>query len=209
MLLEMFWCVPSSIKFPGRPSLELLIRGTLLSIVDSNSHVNITDWKFNNNNGMIGGLFYVNGNSPIYIYDSSFFSNFAISAPISYITNQGSAHFISWDFTLNKALSVGLFENIDSIVATSLEHCNFYENEIVAASVITEELDDRTHWVNLWFAADSYFDYLDATRSILDIVVSFQTLIYRSPTHCFRQLKQLLISMRDEYSMTWSKYLLL
>jgi hypothetical protein len=46
---------------------------------------------------------------------------------------------------LNRALSVGLFENIDSIVATSLEHCNFYENEIVAASVITEELDDRTH----------------------------------------------------------------
>jgi hypothetical protein len=173
-------------------------RGTVISILDSNSQVNITDWKFNNNNGMIGGLFYVNGNSPIYVYNSSFFSNFAISAPISYITNQGSIHFISWNFTLNRALSVGLFENIDSIVASSLQHCNFYENEIVAAAVITEEIDDRTHWINLWFAAESYFDYLNATRSILDIVVSYQTLIYRLLMHYSQQLKQQSTSKRDE-----------
>ena len=146
-------------------------RGSIISIIDNNSFVNITNCNFNNNNGMIGGLFYVNGKSPIYVYDSTFFNNFAISAPISYTTNQGSIHYVDCNFTYNHALSVGLFDIIDSTFESTLEHSEITDNQIIDKSVTISELEDRTHCVHLCFASDSYFTYLNENRNLLDVVV--------------------------------------
>lgn len=144
--------------------------------------MNITTCNFNNNNGLEGGLFYVNGNSPIYVYNSSFYNNFALVAPISYTSSQGSVHFIGSNFTFNHAVSVGLFETIDSNVESSIEHCEVYNNEMVTVASLIVELEDRTQCKNLCFASDSYFDHLNANRDLLDFVVSWIS-ISRLHTH--------------------------
>jgi len=147
-----------------------------LSLIN-NSQVDISNWKFNNNNGLQGGLFYINGNSPVYVTNSSFFNNFALVAPISYTTNQGSIHFIDWDFIFNHALSVGLFELIDSIVESSIEHWNIHQNQLVDKATIIAELDDRSHCRNLCFASESYYLHLSNHRNLLDFVVKLESLI--------------------------------
>ena len=153
------------------------LEGLFFLLLINNSQIDIYNWKFNNNNGLQGGLFYINGNSPVYVTNSSFFNNFAVVASISYTTNQGSIHFIGWDFIFNHALSVGLFELIDSIVESSIEHWNIHQNQLVDKATIIAELDDRSHCRNLCFASESYYLHLSNNRNLLDFVVKLESLI--------------------------------
>ena len=146
--------------------------GTLISITNDNSVVNITNCNFNNNNGMTGGILYVDGQSTINVYNSTFYNNFAVSASISYVSNEGNIHFSKCIFNYNHAVSVGLIDIIGSAVESSIESSSIYSNEIVSAADVIKELDDRTHWRYLWFAADTYVTYLNNNRNQLSLAVS-------------------------------------
>jgi uncharacterized protein YjbI with pentapeptide repeats len=64
-------------------------RGTIVSILGSDSSANFRQCNFNNNNGILGGLFYVNRLSYIQVQNSTLFSNFAVVASLAYVANQG------------------------------------------------------------------------------------------------------------------------
>ena len=147
--------------------------GSLISITDDYSVVNISNCNFNNNNGMTGGILYVDGESTINVSNSTFFNNFALTAAISYATNEGSINYINWIFNYNHAVSVGLIDVIGSVIENSIKSSNIYSNEILSVADIIKELEDRTHWRYLWFAADTYIDYLNNNRNLLDLHVSF------------------------------------
>lgn len=87
----------------------------------------------------------MNGKSPLYIYNSTFFNNFALSATVAYATNQGSMHFFDCDFLKNHALTVGLMDIIDTTEPSEMIHSLIHSNTIVDKSEIISELDDRTH----------------------------------------------------------------
>ena len=146
--------------------------GTLISITDNNSVASIENCNFNNNNGMTGGIFYVAGSSTINVNNSTFYNNFAVSAAISYATDDGSIVYSNWIFNYNHAVSIGLIEVIGSVVENSIQSSGIYSNEIVSAVDIIKELEDRTHWRYLWFAADTYINYLNDNRNLLDLSVS-------------------------------------
>jgi hypothetical protein len=147
-------------------------RGTIISIIDNNSHVHIKNCKFNNNNGVIGGIFYISGKSTIVVEDSTFFGNFALTASIGYVTSQGSVTLTGCNIRFNHAISVGLLELIDSSIASSIIHSAIEENDIVSSATINTELDDISLWVNLWFASDQYLEHLDNNRELLDLIVT-------------------------------------
>ena len=151
--------------------------GTLISITDDNSVANITNCNFNNNNGMTGGILYVDGHSTINVSNSTFYNNFAVSASISYVSNEGSIYFSKCIFNYNHAVSVGLIDIIGSSIESSIESSSIYSNEIVSAADVIKELDDRTHWRYLWFAADTYMTYLNNNRNQLSLTVKIQMLI--------------------------------
>ena len=146
--------------------------GTLISITDDNSVASIENCNFNNNNGMTGGIFYVAGSSTINVNNSTFYNNFAVTAAISYATDDGSIVYSNWIFNYNHAVSIGLIEVIGSVVENSIQSSGIYSNEIVSAADIIKELEDRTHWRYLWFAADTYINYLNDNRNLLDLSVS-------------------------------------
>ena len=146
--------------------------GTLISITDDNSMASIENCNFNNNNGMTGGIFYVAGSSTVNVNNSTFYNNFAVTAAISYATNEGSIIYSNWIFNYNHAVSIGLIEVIGSVVDNSIQSSSIYSNEIVSAADIIKELEDRTHWRYLWFAADTYINYLNDNRNLLDLSVS-------------------------------------
>ena len=94
---------------------------------------------------MTGGILYVDGQSTINVNNSTFYNNFAVSASISYVSNEGSIHFSKCIFNYNHAVSVGLIDIIGSAVESSIESSSIYSNEIVSAADVIKELDDRTH----------------------------------------------------------------
>ena len=147
-------------------------RGTVLSVTDNNSNVNILNCRFNNNNGIIGGIFYINGNSVIEVHDSQFYSNFAVEASIAYISNQGAIKFYDCKIIRNYAISVGIIEVVDTIVDNSVIHTEISENEIIDSSITQAEILDPTNCANLWFASDNYISYLGSNLNLLNLVVT-------------------------------------
>ena len=146
--------------------------GTLISITDDNSVASIDNCNFNNNNGMTGGIFYVAGSSTINVNNSSFYNNFALTAAISHVSNGGSIHYSNWIFNYNHAMSVGLIDIIESEVESSIESSSIYSIELASAADIINELNDRTICRYLWFAANSYINYLNNNRNLLNFTVS-------------------------------------
>ena len=146
--------------------------GTLISITDDNSVASIENCNFNNNNGMTGGIFYVAGSSTINVSNSSFYNNFALTAAISHVSNGGSIHYSNWIFNYNHAMSVGLIDIIESEVESSIESSSIYSIELASAADIINELNDRTICRYLWFAANSYINYLNNNRNLLNFTVS-------------------------------------
>ena len=67
-------------------------RGTLISIINSNSHAEVINCDFDHNNGVTGGLFYVYTQSVIDVTNSTMFGNFAVSASIAYVNSDGKSH---------------------------------------------------------------------------------------------------------------------
>ena len=64
-------------------------RGTLISILNTNSHAEVFNSDFDHNNGVTGGLFYVYTQSVIDVINSTMFGNFAVSASIAYVNSDG------------------------------------------------------------------------------------------------------------------------
>ena len=153
--------------------------GTLISITDDNSVANITNCNFNNNNGMTGGILYVNGQSTINVNNSTFYNNFAVSASISYVLNQGSTNYLSWVFNYNHAISIGLFSVIESQIENSIQQSSIYLIDIVDVTDIINELEDQTEWRYLWFAANTYINYLNNNRNVLSLSVNFKSKLFR------------------------------
>jgi predicted outer membrane repeat protein len=148
-------------------------RGSIISIIDGNSFAVISNCKFNNNDGINGGIFYINGDSSIEVKNSTFYNNFAVSSSIAYITHQGRIFISNSTIRFNHAISVGIIEIEDSTTASTIESSSIKENEIIDSSKIGTELDDITLWDTLWFASESYITYLSENRNIYDIVVTY------------------------------------
>ena len=146
-------------------------RGTIISIQGSDSTANISNCNFNNNNAILGGLFYVARRSVINVNNSTLFSNFAVIASIAYVSNQGKINIDTWEVFRNKAVSVGAIEIFDSNVDSYIINSTFYSNSIITKEITIKELDDPSIWVNLCFASDGYLSYLSLNRTVLDEVV--------------------------------------
>lgn len=67
--------------------------GTILSIIDRKSTVSFDQCNFNHNNGVLGGLFYVERSSVINVTNSHIYGNFAVNSAVAYIENSGSINF--------------------------------------------------------------------------------------------------------------------
>lgn len=117
-------------------------RGVIASILGSDSSATFTDCNFNNNNGILGGLFYVSRISYIEVINSNIFSNFAVTASMAYVGNQGKIIIDSCDISRNQVISVGLLEIVDSIAENEFSNNNVYSNEIILATTTIRELDN-------------------------------------------------------------------
>ena len=117
-------------------------RGTIVSIQGSDSTATFSNCNFNNNNAILGGLFYVARRSEININNSTLFSNFAIIASIAYVSNQGRINIDTCEFFNNKAVSVGAIEIFDSNVDSYIINSTFYSNSIITKEITIKELDD-------------------------------------------------------------------
>jgi hypothetical protein len=119
-------------------------RGTILSILGINSSAIFRQCNFNNNNGIIGGVFYVARNSYVEVQNSTLFSNYAVVASLGYISNQGRIIIDSSDISFNKAISIGILEIVDSTVTSTFTNNTVYSNTLVTKEVTIKELDDPT-----------------------------------------------------------------
>lgn len=119
-------------------------RGVIVSITGGDSKADFINCRFNNNNGMVGGLFYVSDVSEINVYNSTIFDNFSVRASVAYIENQGHVNIANTTISRNKAFSVGGFQIFDSTENSILSNVTITENNIATASLIRQELDDRT-----------------------------------------------------------------
>jgi hypothetical protein len=119
-------------------------RGTILSILGINSSATFRQCNFNNNNGIIGGVFYVARNSYIEVLNSTLFSNYAVVASLAYISNQGRITIDSSDISFNKAISIGILEIVDSISVSMFTNNTVYSNTLISKEVTIKELDDPT-----------------------------------------------------------------
>ena len=109
--------------------------GSIISVTDKQSSILFDEWNFLNNNGIEGGLFYVEKGSTINVTNSYLFGNFAVDSPIAYIENSGSINFDNWDMSYNIAYTVGLIKIVDSTSLTSITNTLIYSNSLTNSTI--------------------------------------------------------------------------
>lgn len=152
-------------------------RGTIAKIVGRLSSATFDKCNFNNNNGLAGGLFYVDRRSQIRVSNSKIFSNFAITASIAYVSTQGSIVIDKCDIFSNKAISIGAIEIVDSGVSSIIQGSSLYMNELITKAVTIKELSDPEVCINLCTSSIGYQNYLNKNRNVLDDVVGKSSFI--------------------------------
>ena len=153
--------------------------GSIISVTDKQSSILFDEWNFLNNNGIEGGLFYVEKGSTINVTNSYLFGNFAVDSPIAYIENSGSINFDNWDMSYNIAYTVGLIKIVDSTSLTSITNTLIYSNSLTNSNILKKDINDSSIWIILWFASDGFVEYLKNNISILNNQVSIALLFYR------------------------------
>ena len=153
--------------------------GSIISVTDKQSSILFDEWNFLNNNGIEGGLFYVEKGSTINVTNSYLFGNFAVDSPIAYIENSGSINFDYWDISNNIAYTVGLIKIVDSTSLTSITNTLIYSNSLTNSNLLIKDINDSAIWIILWFASDGFVEYLKNNISILNKQVSIVFLFYR------------------------------
>ena len=153
--------------------------GSIISVTDKQSSILFDKWNFLNNNGIEGGLFYVEKGSTINVTNSYLFGNFAVDSPIAYIENSGSINFDNWDMSYNIAYTVGLMKIVDSTSLTSITNTLIYSNSLTNSNILKKDINDSSIWIILWFASDGFVEYLKNNISILNKQVSIAMLFYR------------------------------
>jgi hypothetical protein len=147
-------------------------RGTIVSIVGKNSRATFTNCNFNNNNGINGGVFYVEDQSVINVINSVIYNNFAVKASIAYVGRQGSMIITGWTITKNNAYTITLIELVDTTESSIFSNTIIDDNSVISKEEVIDDIDDQTIWFQLWFASAGYFAYLSKHRSLLDDIVS-------------------------------------
>ena len=146
--------------------------GTILSIIDRKSTVSFDQWNFNHNNGVLGGLFYVERSSIINVTNSHIYGNFAVNSPVAYIENSGSINFDNWEISSSISLTVGMLQITDSINLSTITNSVMYSNTFTSKDILVKDINDTTICVILWFASDGFVSYLSENMQLLDQQVS-------------------------------------
>ena len=142
--------------------------GTILSIIDRKSTVSFDQWNFNNNNGVLGGLFYVERSSIINVNNSYIFGNFAVNSPVAFIENSGSINFDNWEISFSVSLTVGMLQITDSINLSTISNSVIYSNSFTSKDILVKDINDTTICIVLWFASDGFVAYLSENMQLLD-----------------------------------------
>ena len=145
--------------------------GVILELVQGSSYCHVYDSIFNKNTGLQGGVFYIDGFSELDVHNSGFSNNFAVSSSIAYVQNQGIISFETCSFSRNKVLTIGIIEVFDSISTSSFINSTFDEVQFATEEEIINELNDNTNCQYLWFASDSYIEYLNLNQNLLDTAI--------------------------------------
>ena len=153
--------------------------GTILSIIDRKSTVTFDQCNFNHNNGVRGGLFYVERSSIVNVRNSSMYGNFAINSPIAYVENSGSINFDFWEISYSVSYTIGMLQIIDSINLSTITNSVIYSNSFVSKDILIQDIQDTTIWIILWFASDSYSTYLSQNMQLFDqqVKIFIKTLV--------------------------------
>ena len=142
--------------------------GTILSIIDRKSTVTFDHWNFNHNNGIRGGLFYVERSSILNVRNSSMYGNFAINSPIAYVENSGSINFDFWEISYSVSYTIGMLQIIDSTNPSTITNSVVYSNSFATKDVLVKDIEDLSIWVVLWFASGLYSKYLSQNMQLFD-----------------------------------------
>lgn len=146
-------------------------RGTIASILGKDSYATFNNCRMNNNNGIVGGLFYVTTRSSIEVVNSTLFSNYAVEAAIGYVGNQGRIILDTCEIYRNKAVTVALLEIVDSTSESSIVNSRIYSNTMVQKEVTLKEVEDPTICIDLCFASNGFISFLRVNQSVLDTQV--------------------------------------
>ena len=146
--------------------------GTILSIIDRKSTVTFDQWNFNQNNGVNGGLFYVERSSILNVRNSSLYGNFAINSPIAYVENSGSINFDFWEISYSISYTIGVLRIIDSSNPSTITNSVIYSNSFITKDILIRDIQDTTLWIILWFASDGFSTYLSQNSQLFDQLVS-------------------------------------
>ena len=148
--------------------MNFLNIGVILELVQGSSYCHIYDSVFNKNTGLQGGVFYIDGFSELDVHNSGFSNNFAVASSIAYAQNQGIISFETCNFSRNKVLTIGILEVFDSTSISSFTNSTFDEVQFATKEEIINELNDKTNCQYLWFASNSYIEYLNNNHELLD-----------------------------------------
>jgi hypothetical protein len=119
-------------------------RGTIVSIVGKNSRATFTSCNFNNNNGINGGVFYVEDQSVINVIDSIIYNNFAVKASMAYVGRQGMITFTGCTITKNNAYTITLIELVDTTESSIFSNTIIDDNSVITREEVLEDIDDQS-----------------------------------------------------------------
>jgi hypothetical protein len=162
--------------------------GVLLSVLGKDSNIEIQNTSFNNNNGVYGGI-YVSQRSIVKLENSTFYTNFAVSASIALVENEAQILFVNCTMLRNSAINTGILGITNSIYPSKLVESTVNDQILVGKAQIHEEIVNLNACVNLCYSTENYRNYLKSNPDIIEIYVSDDLEYFRFVHICFLLIK--------------------
>ena len=164
-------------SFTGVSWLE---EGGIIYAGNSKTIVTIRKSNFTENASIQGGIFYVERESVIEVYDSIIHSNFAVISGVIQASNNGYFKFFNTTVNNNYAISSSVSQIFDVAESSVISNSNITSNIVLNSSVVSDEIN--LDWDFLWFLPTNFKQYLLDNRRVYDIAsvnINFQ-LVYSS-----------------------------
>jgi hypothetical protein len=170
--LNNFWYESGSIIFAGYQYTNTSIFNTI----------------FENNTAVNGGVFNIESQSILQLYNWTIINNFAITGGVIYASQNGYFEIYSSNLNNNLAYSSSLFELFYTMENSVISNCTIYSNTVIKKEKLLTELYENC--INLWHLKEDYKSYLKSNI----ILINFQPTEYS------------LTSIYGEYTITNHSY---
>ena len=103
----------------------------------------IQSTTFQNNTSLQGGVFNIESESVVKVYDSLITQNFAVEGGVVKAHNGGYFEFVNTTITRNYALSITIGEILDTASPSVIAGCSIYNNYILTKQQVLSEINSR------------------------------------------------------------------